>query len=128
MFSYIKMVLLILCYPMVLTGLVVSYYFLSHYGLENYRQILGNPNIYGVLWLIALLYALFFKHIYKLDSDQVDWWATFKSSFGHLAMMIVTIIIACSIYYVADDNWSTKIDRYARNQKAQDTLPTEQVR
>jgi hypothetical protein len=43
-------------------------------------------------------------------------------------MMFVTIIIACSIYYVANDNWSSKIDRYARNQKAQDTLPTERVR
>lgn len=123
MFSYIKMILLVLFNPMVMTGLIISYYFLSHYGLGNYRQILGNPNIYGILWLISLLYALFFKHVYKPNSDEVDWWATFKSSFGHLALMFMTIIIACSIYYVADDNWGSKIDRYARNQKAQDTLP-----
>lgn len=128
MFSYVKMILLIILNPMVLAGLIISYYFLSRYGLENYRQILGNPNIYGVLWLIALAYALFFKHIYKLDSDKVDWWATIKSSFGHFLIMFVTIIIACSIYYVSNDNWSDKLDRYARNQKAQDTLPTERVR
>jgi hypothetical protein len=126
MVSFIKLILGILLNPVVLAGIGVSWYVIFHYGLENYRQLLSIPYIYGLLWLACLLYALLFKHVYVPNSSKIDWWGTFKSSFGHLIVLLITVVVACSIYYVAQDNWSEKLDRYARNQKVQDTLPVNQ--
>mgnify|MGYP002524257394 CR=1 FL=1 len=126
MVSFIKLIFGILLNPIVLLGLGASWYVIFHYGLENYRQLLSIPYIYALLWGVCLVYALLFKHVYVPNSNKIDWWGTVKSSFGHLIVMLATIVVACSVYYVAKDNWSEKLDRYARNQKVQDTLPVNQ--
>ena len=126
MVSFLKLIFGILLNPVVLLGLGISWYFIFHYGLENCRQLLSLPYIYGILWAICLVYALAFKRVFVPNSNTVDWWGTFKSSFAHLVVLLVTIAVACCIYFVTQDDWSTKLDRYARNQKAQDTLPINQ--
>ena len=128
MISFIKLILSILLNPIVLIGLGISWYIIFYYGLDNYRQLMSVPYIYVALWGICLLYALLLKHVYVPNSSKIDWWATFKSSFGHLIVMLVTIVIACASYYLLQDDWATKLDRYARNQKVQDTLPINQQR
>ncbi|MBQ7632516.1 MAG: hypothetical protein IJS88_00175 [Alphaproteobacteria bacterium] len=126
--AFIKLILSIIINPVVLAGIGVSWYIIFHYGLDNYRQLLSVPYIYVFLWGFCLIYALVLKHVYVPNSNKVDWWATFKSSFGHLLVMLLTIVVACSVYYVSQDNWGEKLDRYARNQKVQDTLPINQQR
>ena len=127
MVAFLKLVLSILLNPIVLIGLGISWYIIFNYGLENYRQLLALPQVYVGLWGICLVYALVLKHEYVPNSNKVDWWATFKSSFGHLIVMLVTIVIACLAYFVLQDDWATKLDRYARNQKVQE-LPINQRR
>lgn len=128
MVAFLKLILSILLNPIVLIGLGISWYIVFYYGLANYRQLIAIPYLYVALWGICLMYALILKHEYVPNSSKVDWWATFKSSFGHLIVMLVTIVIACLAFYVSQDNWGEKLDRYARNQKVQDTLPINQRR
>ncbi len=128
MVAFLKLVFSILLNPIVLIGLGISWYVIFHYGLENYRQLLALPQVYVALWGICLVYALTLKHVYIPNSNKIDWWGTFKSSFGHLLVMLVTIVVACAVFYVSQDNWGEKLDRYARNQKVQDTLPINQSR
>ncbi len=126
--AFLKLIFSILLNPIVLIGLGISGYIIFYYGLQNYRQLASIPYVYVALWGICLIYALVLKHEYIPNSNKVDWWATFKSSFGHLIVLMLTIVVACGAYYVSQDNWGEKLDRYARNQKVQDTLPINQQR
>lgn len=117
----------ILLNPMALIGIGCGYYIMANNGMDYINQILSDPQAYlpqtlGVLWLIALLYAVFFRPVYQIDSDKVNWKKTFASSFEHLVIMACTAVITCAIINAANIDLSNKFDRYARNIKTQDDL------
>ena len=123
MVSFIKLCLSIILHPLVLIGLALAGYFLINYGLSSYGQFINNPFYYLCIWGIAVVYAFIFRHVYYPESTKVNWWKTFTSTFAHTLVIMLTIVVSCIIYYFADNNWGERIDRYARNQKTQDTLP-----
>lgn len=126
--EFIKMIFkVIILNPMALIGIACGYYIMANNGMDYIHQIMGDPQTYlpqtlGVLWLIALFYAILFRPVYHIDSDKINWKKTFGSSFEHLTIMACAAFITCIIINTANIDLSTKFDRYARNIKTQDDL------
>ena len=127
--DFIKFVFrVIILNPMALIGIAVGVYIMHGDGMNYFQQIMDNPRVYavqaiGVLWGIAAVYALLFKHVYQIDGKKINWFGTLTSSVWHLLTILLAIGFTCVIYWSVTYDWGTKLDRYARNQKVQDTLP-----
>lgn len=116
--SFIRIVLL---NPMTLLGVVGGAYGLYHYRIEGLLYFCKSPYLYGALFLIALVYALLFKHVYHTNSKRIDWWQTIKSSVNHMLTMIIAAVLTCVIILSADyafgGEFTTSLDQYLRHQK-----------
>lgn len=127
--DFIKFIFrVIILNPMALIGVAVGIYIMQNGGIAYLQQIVDEPKAYvpqilGGLWVIALLYALLFKHVYHIDGKKINWWGTFTSSFWHLFTILLAAVFTCVIYWCTGYEWGDKLDRYARNQRMQDTLP-----
>ncbi len=113
--------------PMALIGIACGYYIMANDGMSYIHQIMSKPDEYlpqtlGVLWLIALFYAILFRPVYHIDSTKINWKKTFGSSFEHLIIIACAAFITCIIINTANIDLSTKFDRYAKNIKTQDDL------
>lgn len=127
--DFIKFIFrVIILNPMALIGIAVGVYIMQNGGLSYIQQIIAEPQAYiphalGALWGAALLYALLFKHVYHIDGKKINWWGTFTSSFWHLFIILLAAFLTCVIYWCVNYDWGDKLDRYARNQRTQDSLP-----
>lgn len=113
---------------MALIGIASGYYIMMNNGMDYIHQILANPQEYlpqtlGVLWGVAVVYAFLFQRVYHINSKKVNWWGTLMSSFSHLLIIFCAAAVTCAVLWAAGADLSDKFDRYARNQKTQDTLP-----
>ncbi len=127
--DFIKFILrVVILNPMALIGVALGFYIMHDKGIDYLHQIVDDPKTYavqaiGVLWGIAALYALLFKHVYHIDGKKINWWGTLTSSIWHLLTILLAAALTCVIYWSVSYDWGDKLDRYARNQKVQDTLP-----
>ena len=130
--DFIKFIFrVIILNPMALIGIAVGIYIMHDKGMNYFQQVLDNPRVYavqalGALWGVAVVYALLFKHVYQIDGKKINWWGTFTGSFWHLFTILLAAFFTCIIYWSVTYDWATKLDRYARNQQVQDTLPINQ--
>lgn len=102
--------------PMALLGVILGvcgWYYLGPDSLLLYAK---NPTIYGVLFAIALLYALLFKHVYYPNTKNINWWETFKSSFNHFLTIILAIVFTAAIFFALNYGFGEKLDKYLRHQ------------
>lgn len=116
--SFIRLVLL---NPMALLGVVGGAYGLYQYRFEGLLLLCKSPYLYGAIFLISLVYALLFRHVYHSNSKKVDWWRTIKSSVNHMLTIIIAAALTCVIIISADyalgGRFTTDLDQYLRNQK-----------
>ena len=125
----IKILLRIILFnPMTILGVCIGIYVMRYMGFGYVQQILHNPQalapqVLPPLWGIALAYAILFKHVYKPDSNKVNWIQTFLSSFWHLFVIVFIAGVTCAAYWYFDVDWASRFDRYAESIKTQDELP-----
>ena len=108
--------------PMALAGIVVGWYVMYRFGFENIEIVYTNPYTYGIVLGIGLLYALIFQHVYKPDSESIDWWATIKSSLKHTFNLLLAAILTATIIYCLHYGFGQHLDRYLRYQKGTPSL------
>ena len=104
--------------PMAIIGIVIGAYCMHTYTLEALKILALSPYIWGGLFAIALLYACLFQHVYYLNSKQIDWWATIKSSFTHLITIVIAIVLTCIIIFAYNYAFADKLDAYLRYKKS----------
>ena len=73
---------------------------------------------YAVMAGVALGYALIFKHVYYPNSKRINWWATIKSSIGHLFVIIVAAALTFVVLYAWDYAFTRELDNYLRYKKS----------
>lgn len=103
--------------PMAFIGFGGGLFIMLTYPTQNIHQLAESPYLYGAIFAIALLYALLFKHIYHINSNQVNWVATIQSSFKHFLTIIFAAVCAGIIVYAINYGFVDKVDLYARNIK-----------
>ena len=104
--------------PMAIVGIAIGAYIMHTYSLEAIQILVTSPYIWGGLFVIALLYACIFKHVYYLNSKQIDWWSTIKSSLSHLLTIVLAIIFTCIIIFAYNYAFADKLDAYLRYKKS----------
>lgn len=115
LFSFI--VRFVILNPMALIGVCCGSYAMLIYGTDGVESLVTSVNIYGYAFIIALLYALLFKHIYYQNSDKIDWWATIKSSIEHMLTLLFAAACGMIIIYAINFGIGNKLDKYVRHEK-----------
>ena len=103
--------------PMACIGFGGGLFIMLTYPTENVHQLAASPYLYGVVFVIALLYALLFKHVYHSNSTKVNWMATLQSSFKHFLTILFAAVCAGIIVYAINYGFGHKLDNYVRNIK-----------
>ena len=114
-FSFI--VRTIILEPMALIGIAIA--IVGWYGYDPSLFILyaQRPITYGIIFAIALLYALMFKHVYQPNSKKINWWATIKSSISHFMTIIIATVLTIAVISAINYSLGENLDKYLRNQK-----------
>lgn len=102
--------------PMAMAGVGAGLYIMFNYGAQNLMFLAKSPYVYGAIWLFSLLYALLFKHVYYVDSNKINWWATIKSSFSHMFTILFATACTCMIVFAANYGFGEKLDKYLRHE------------
>jgi hypothetical protein len=104
--------------PTVILGIVIAGYYKFNYQPEVVKLIFTSAWIpYAIMVGAALLYALFFKHIYYPNSKRINWWATIKSSIGHLFVIALSTALTFVVLYAWDYAFTRELDNYLRYKK-----------
>ena len=104
--------------PTVILGVVFAAYYKFSYPPHIVRLIFTSAWVpYAVLGGLALLYTILFKHVYYPNTKRVNWFATLKSSVGHLFVMAVSAACAFAIFYAWDYAFARELDDYLRYKK-----------
>ena len=114
-FSFI--VRTIILEPMALIGIavaIVGWYYFDPSLFILYAQ---RPVSYAVLFGIAFLYAILFKHVYYPNSRKINWLATIQGSIGHFITIIIATVLTIAIIYAINYSFGENLDKYLRHQK-----------
>ena len=103
--------------PMTFIGFFGGIYIMLTYPTENIHQLAVSPYLYASVFAVALLYALFFKHVYHPNSTKINWLATIQSSFKHFLTILLAAVFAGIIVYAINYGFGHKLDNYVRNIK-----------
>ena len=79
----------------VLCGIIVGFYLMFTHSDNEIFSAFHNPHLYFFGLSVCIIYAFFFKPIYKTGGGIIDWHATFYSLFGHFISYVVAVIFSC---------------------------------
>lgn len=103
--------------PMALLGIAGGVYLMRYYGVDNMLEAINNRYLIGIPVAAAFLYAILFKHIYKVDTTKINWIATIMSTVNHLLAIVFAAACTCVIIYSIEYGFGDKLDDYLRYHK-----------
>lgn len=101
--------------PLVIAGIIAGWYIMTTYNVQVALDYAKNPYVYGVALAIGFVYAILFKHVYYDTAKKINWWATVKSSFGHMLTLLLACAFTCAIIYSYDYISYETVDNYLRD-------------
>ena len=104
--------------PTIFAGMAIAAYYMLNFNFAVVVLIFKTFVPYAIMYAIAFFYAMLFKHIYKPNSEkQVDWIATFMSTFTHFVIILIATFLSIAVIFAWNFAFTDKLDSYLRYQK-----------
>lgn len=90
----------ILLNPMILLGIAIATYIMFSLSMEDVGNLLKNRLLYISLLIVATVFTIAFKRIYRTGGEKTNWHATAGEILSQFLMLTSAMILFCLLLYI----------------------------
>ncbi len=90
----------ILLNPMILLGIAVASYIMFSLSMEDVGNLLKNRLLYISFLIIATMFTVAFKRIYRTGGEKTNWRATAGEILNQFLTLTSAMLLCCLLLYI----------------------------